>query len=188
MVKKIKDFCTVKTGYSFRGQPVTDKNGHFYLLQAKDINSFGEIDYHQCIKISTDNIKHISPLSQGEIVLTARGSFKAALFESDEPFVTSNAVFILDAESRVCSNSYLAVWLNSPSCKKQLEKVALLSATTPTLPRNALDELEVYLPEIREQEEIAAAYKLNNKELKIQQEIYNLRKIQLEQLMNGALI
>ena len=121
-------------------------------------------------------------------MLTARGSFKAALFESDEPFVTSNAVFILDADSRVCSNSYLAVWLNSPSCKKQLEKVALLSATTPTLPRNALDELEVYLPEIREQEEIAAAYKLNNKGLKIQQEIYNLRKIQLEKLMNGALI
>ena len=188
MKLQIKDFCTIKTGYSFRGQVAADENGTFYLLQAKDINAFGEIDYHQCIKISTDNIKHISPLSQGEIVLTAWGSFKAALFESDEPFVTSNAVFILDVDSRVCSNSYLAVWLNSQSCKRQLEKVALLSATTPTLPRNALDKLEVYLTERKVQEEIAALYKSNNKALKIHQEIYNLRKIQLEQLMNGALI
>lgn len=188
MVKKIKDFCTIKTGYSFRGQPAADENGTFYLLQSKDINAFGQIDYHQCIKISTDNIKHISPLSQGEIVLTARGSFKAALFESDKPFVTSNAIFILNVDRKVCSNDYLAIWLNSPACKKQLEKVTLLSATTPTLPRNALDELEVYLPEIKEQEEIAKLYRLNSKQFMLQQEIYNLRKMQLENLMNGALI
>ena len=56
MKLQIKDFCTIKTGYSFRGQVAADENGTFYLLQAKDINAFGEINYHQCIKISTDNI------------------------------------------------------------------------------------------------------------------------------------
>ena len=81
MKLQIKDFCTIKTGYSFRGQVAADENGTFYLLQAKDINAFGEINYHQCIKISTDNIKRITPLSQGEIVLTARGTFKAAVFD-----------------------------------------------------------------------------------------------------------
>ena len=188
MQLQIKNFCTIKTGYSFRGQVAADENGTFYLLQAKDINAFGEIDYHQCIKISTDNIKHITPLSQGEIVLTARGSFKAAVFDSSEQFVTSNAIFILHVDSKICNSDYLAIWLNSPACKKQLDKVTLLSSTTPVLPRKALDDLVVDLPSMEKQEEIAKLYKLNSKQFILQQEIYNLRKMQLENLMNGDLI
>lgn len=188
MKLQLKDFCSIKAGYSFRGQPVADENGAFYLLQAKDINSFGEICYHQCIKISTDNIKSITQLSQGEILLTARGSFKAAIFESNKPFVTSNAIFIIDVLKPACYKPYLAIWLNSPACKKQLEKVALLSATTPTLPRNALNELIIDLPSVKEQMEIAETYKLNNKQYALSQEIYNLRKMQLENMMNGATI
>lgn len=188
MKLQIKSFCSIKAGYSFRGQPVADETGPFYLLQAKDINAFGEIDYHQCIKISTDNIKSITPLSQGEILLTARGTFKAAIFESDKPFVTSNAVFIIDVMKPACYKPYLAIWLNSPACKKQLEKVTLLSATTPTLPRNALNELEIDLPSLDKQKEIVEAYRLNSKQYAISQSIYNLRKMQLENMMNGAII
>lgn len=189
MQLQIKDFCTtIKAGYSFRGQPVTDKNGHFYLLQAKNINAFGEIDYHQCIKISTDNIKRITPLSQGEIVLTARGTFKAAVFDSSEQFVTSNAIFILNVDSKVCNSNYLAIWLNSPACKKQLEKVTLLSATTPVLPITALGNLVVDLPSMNKQKEITKLYRLNSKQFILQQKIYNLRKMQLENLMKGDLI
>ena len=183
MKLQIKDFCTIKTGYSFRGQVAADENGTFYLLQAKDINAFGEINYHQCIKISTDNIKRITPLSQGEIVLTA-----AALFESSEQFGTSNAIFILNVDSKICNSDYLAIWLNSPACKKQLDKVTLLSATTPVLPRTALDDLVIDLPSMDKQEEITKLYRLNSKQFILQQEIYNLRKMQLENLMNGALI
>lgn len=188
MQLQIKDFCSIKTGYSFRGQPAVDENGTFNLLQAKDINAFGEIDYHQCIKISTDNIKNITQLSQGEILLTARGTFKAALFESDKPFVTSNAMFIIDVIKPVCYKPYLAIWLNSPACKRQLEKVTLLSATTPTLPRNALNELKINLPSLDNQKEITEIYKLNCKQYVLNQSIYNLRKIQLENLMNGEII
>lgn len=188
MKLQIKDFCTIKTGYSFRGQVAADENGTFYLLQAKDINAFGEIDYHQCIKISTDNIKRITPLSQGEIVLTARGSFKAAVFDSNEQFVTSNAIFILNVDSKKCNSDYLAIWLNSPACKKQLDKVTLLSATTPVLPRTALDNLVVDLPGLTEQNEIVKVYKLNNSYFALSKSIYNLRKMQLENLMNGDLI
>ncbi len=187
MQLQIEKFCTIKTGYSFRGQPTADKNGTFYLLQAKDIDTFGEIAYHQCIKISTNNIKHITPLSQGEIVLTARGSFKAALFDSNKQFVTSNAMFILSVDSKVCNNDYLAIWLNSPACKKQLDKVALLSSTTPTLPRMALNDLVVDLPHIEKQEELVKLYRLNNRQLILQQEIYNLRKMQLENMINGEI-
>lgn len=187
MRMQLKDFCTITTGYSFRGQVQANEKGKLYLLQAKDINMFGEIDYKQCIKISTDNIKHISLLEQGNIVLTARGSFKAALFESSEQFVTSNAVFILNVDRYVCYNNYLAIWFNSPACKKQLDKVTLLSATTPTLPRKALDDLVVDLPNMDKQKEIAKLYRLNSKQFILQQEIYNLRKIQLENLMNGEI-
>ncbi len=38
------------------------------------------------------------------------------------------------------------------------------------------------------QEEITKLYRLNSKQFILQQEIYNLRKMQLENLMNGALI
>ena len=185
MKLQIKSFCSIKAGYSFRGQPVADETGPFYLLQAKDINAFGEIDYHQCIKISTDNIKRITTLSQGEIVLTARGTFKAAVFESIEQFVTSNAIFILNVDSKICNSDYLAIWINSPACKKQLDKVTLLSATTPVLPRTALDDLVIDLPSMDKQEEITKLYRLNSKQFILQQEIYNLRKMQLENLMNG---
>ena len=188
MKLQIKDFCTIKTGYSFRGQVAADENGTFYLLQAKDINAFGEINYHQCIKISTDNIKRINQLIQGEILLTARGTFKAAVFESSEQFVTSNAIFILNVDSKICNSDYLAIWLNSPACKKQLDKVTLLSATTPVLPRTALDDLVIDLPSMDKQEEITKLNRLNSKQFILQQEIYNLRKMQLENLMNGALI
>lgn len=188
MKLQIKDFCSIEAGYSFRGQPAADENGDSYLLQAKDINAFGEIDYHQCIKISTSNIKNIKELSQGEILMTARGTFKAALFESDKPFVTSNAVFIIDVKESVCYRPYLAIWLNSPACKKQLEKIKLLSATTPTLPRNALNELEINLPSLDKQKEIAEIYRLNIKQYAISQSVYNLRKMQLENLMNGEII
>lgn len=182
---KLKDFCNIKTGHSFRGQVQAEENGDMYLLQPKDINIFGEIDYDKCIKTSAENIKHIHHLCQGDIVLTNKGSFKSAVFESEKPFITSNAVFVLQADKKLCNSSYLAIWLSSLQCKKQLEKVSLLSATTPVLPRNALNEIEIYLPSIKEQEEIAKAYRLNSKQLILQQEIYNLRKIQLENLMNG---
>ncbi len=42
MKLQIKDFCTIKTGYSFRGQVAADENGTFYLLQAKD-NPYSKI-------------------------------------------------------------------------------------------------------------------------------------------------
>lgn len=188
MKSKLNSICSIKTGYSFRGQPVASEDGNLYILQAKDINTFGEINYQKCVKISTVDIKHIPLLSQGEIVLTARGSFKAALFESDKPFLTSNALFVLEVNSRYCYNKYLALWLNSPACRKQLEKVALTSTTIATLPRNALDNIIIDLPSIDIQREIVKTYVLNNKYFKLQQEIYNLRKMQLENLMKGEMI
>ena len=118
-------------------------------------------------------------------MLTARGTFKAAVFESREQFVTSNAIFILNVDSKICNSDYLAIWLNSPACKKQLDKVTLLSATTPVLPRTALDDLVIDLPSMDKQEEIIKLYRLNSKQFILQQEIYNLRKMQLENLMNG---
>lgn len=187
--KSIADICDISLGYSFREKPVIDENGKFYLLQAKDINAYGEIDYSQCVKISTDNIKSINPLSQGEILFSNRGSFKAALFESEKPFVTSNSLFILKIKERarnICDKRYLAIWLNSSTCKRQIEKMSLFSTTVANLPKNALDKLKIDLPDIELQKIIAEAYIFNNKQMQLQEKIYNLRKIQLENIINGV--
>lgn len=185
--KCIADICDISLGYSFREKPVIDEKGKFYLLQAKDINAYGEIDYSQCVKISTDNIKSINPLSQGEILFSNRGSFKAALFESEKPFVTSNSLFILKIKaSNICDKRYLAIWLNSSTCKRQIEKMSLFSTTVANLPKNALDKLKIDLPDIELQKIIAEAYIFNNKQMLLQEKIYNLRKIQLENIINGV--
>ena len=184
---RIRDCCKINVGYSFRESPKKDENGDAFLLHPKNINLSGSIEYTQCIRISTVNIKkNLSFLNVGDIVLTNRGSFKSAVFNNDGIFIVSNALFIIRADAGICNSDYLSIWLNSPAGQKQLEMNALVSGTIAALQRNSINDIEIYLPDMKVQREISAAYHLNNRMLDITKEIYELRKTQLEYLMKGA--
>ncbi|HIF9110094.1 TPA: restriction endonuclease subunit S [Photobacterium damselae] len=155
-MKKLKDFTKIRLGMAFKSaiKDVGDK-GIVSLIQAKDILPEGlENSFSLPVVIPESNpSNHI--ISKGEILIRLRGPvFSSIVFDEDYDAVTTNQVAVISCDPSKVNPHYLNWYLNSKHGKRffhsknEGSNINKISST-------ALGEMEINLPNLKEQQKIA---------------------------------
>lgn len=146
----------------FRGKAVgkKDPTGNIGVINISNIGEY-EIDYSDLDYIQEEERKVVNYLlKSGDLLIPARGTaIRIAIFEEQSyPVIASSNVIVIRANDGRLSPTFLKVFLDSPLGRKML--LARQQGTTVmNISYKELNDIEIPLPTIEEQEEIANEYK-----------------------------
>lgn len=161
----------------FRGKAVgkKDPTGSIGVINISNIGEY-EIDYSDLDYIEEEDRKVANYLlKSGDLLIPARGTaIRIAIFEEQSyPVIASSNVIIIRVRDGRLLTTFLKIFLDSPLGRKILLS-RQQGTTVMNISYKELNDIEIPLPTIEEQEEIANEY---NYELEIYKDtIYNAEK------------
>jgi len=160
MTKLLSDIAEVCMGYTLRSSIEGFESGDLSVVRAKDITTKGEIDISQLPQVAIRGFKGSAFVKEGDVLLSCRGSFRAAACgKTEEGVVASSTVFIIRPKSSEILSEYLAVFLNSPQGQSRLGKLSSGGAMKSLIRRDVV-HLEVDIPSLDIQQKIVDAYRI----------------------------
>lgn len=148
----LNDIVDIRTGYTFRYGVEGLASGTVAVIQTKDLSRLHKLDQLPHIDFQGD--RHF--LQAGDVLLSARGSFTAAVPEiSHRQMVATSSMFVLRPHTPVINPQYLAAYLNSATGQAVLRQIAS-SAYIPTITKQQLGQIPIPLPPLATQGLIAA--------------------------------
>lgn len=184
MKKFLKSIASIQTG--FFGRPMEE--GDVVYLQVKHFDEDGILksDLHGDIPLEKIPSKHL--LQNGDILFASKGAKNfAAVFENHfPPSVASTSFFVFKLTTMDVLPNYLAWYLNHPSTLTSIKSFAR-GTSTPSISKEALENLEITIPSQDVQKVILAVTKLYKKEKSLRQKIEALREKQIQQQIINAI-
>jgi restriction endonuclease S subunit len=164
MKQRIKNISDVFTGYTFRTALKDDKNGTMAVIQARDVFSDNlYIDYPSLTKIDFQTTRSNSLVKKNDVLISARGNFKASVFtEDNKNIIASSSSYIIRLKDKKILAEYLAIYLNSIIGQKEISK-NLSGGTIKTILRKNLEEIEIKIFDLKKQKQIINLYQANKK-------------------------
>jgi len=165
-LQAIKKLAEIKSGHSFRTAIKDTVFGPILVVQSVNIESRSlVIDSNELKAISKDDCPagESSYLQPNDVIITARGSargsFKAAVFQScDKPVIASSSVYILRLKNtEKILPAYLALYLSSQAGNAELAKVMTGGAIRTVLKKDIADVL-VPIPDTATQKILIQLY------------------------------
>lgn len=147
--KSLDSLVQINTGFTFRKN--TKKSGSpILLLQSKNIGRDIIISDKSLDIVSLD-IKNLNAVAKyGDVIITARGSFRAAVVESKKTIIATSSVFILRLTTSDLNPKYLAILLNSPHAQKQMASLST-SGSISSLLKSQLAGISIPVPSLKKQ-------------------------------------
>lgn len=162
-IKYLKDIASVVMGYSFRLALDWQANGNIFVLQASDISDDIVINEQELGKIDSGSLD--ANIKQNDIVISSRGSFRAAVVTSKEKnILASSSVYMLRLNIDQVIGEYVAIYLNSHEGQRQLMAKSS-GAVINSILKKDLEDIEIVVPSLNIQKQIINLYK-NNQSLK----------------------
>jgi restriction endonuclease S subunit len=157
---KIKQCCEVKMGFSFRKMPLCSADGEVLLVQPKDVTAEGIFEPDFNCRIASPSENRLSP---GDVLLTSRGRFTAAVFPAslETPCIATSAFLIVTPKKPAeLLPDYLALFFNS-SEGQMLFKRLNATTTIPFISLNNLETIEIPVPTLEQQKALIALDQMN---------------------------
>ncbi len=176
---RFADIAEIHAGYPFRGAIPNNPTGNIRIIQFKDYNSNGKIDYEDLNRFSVSNIKDSYLLKKGDILVSSRGSFKSAVFDGDEDTVAVGILFVATLTSSSFLPEYVSAYLNSAQGQAQfmaLQNVGLTQAVT----RAEIERLEIPIIPLEIQKKMSKICFLYQEEQEIMAKLLNYQKSLIE--------
>jgi restriction endonuclease S subunit len=154
----LKDIAFVTTGYSFRNAIKNDPYGNIAVLQAKDIKDNIQINKSLLDTIQLPPSSKSSLIKSGDVVLSSRGNYRAAVIETSNDIVASSSVFVIHDINPCVDPFFLAIYFNSPEGQASLTKITS-GGSIKSLLKQHLEHVTIPLPSISKQRQIVTLYK-----------------------------
>lgn len=165
----LRELVSIKAGYPIRGKIERVDGSGIRAVRLKDVSFSDEVNrdgvnWDDCIE--TELTGRVEPqwLQQDDVLFAAHGSHNTATFIGDsfnnKPFkaVATPMFFVLRAINNLVLPEYLAWYINSYPSQRYFEKNAEGSRTK-SVRRQALEQLEIPVPELEKQLTIVALMK-----------------------------
>lgn len=181
---KLKNVCTISSGQTFRKKVEHNPNGDVAVIQMKDMNDdyTGVAKNLSCVALSEVAQKQI--LQPNDVLFLARGNNnKAFVFNTKQPTVAVSLFFILRPNTEFINPNYLAWYLNQPNTQNYLFS-SQEGATVASIKKHTLEDMEIQLPSLADQNNIANIYALHLREMQLMDNIRTKRN----ELINGILL
>ena len=180
----LKNIATIQTGVF--AKPA--HNGDIVYLQARHFDENGLLlsELHPDLMADDISEKHI--LKTGDVLFAAKGTKNfAVVFEDDNPpSVASTSFFVIRILNITVLPQYLAWYLNNPDTQQFLKNLAR-GTSIASISKAVLDDLEIFIPDLKTQELILKITQLRNTEKGLKKKIETLREKLIQQLIIKAI-
>lgn len=178
---KLKNLAEIKSGFPFRSKIENDESGNVRVIQLRDVDECGKIDYINVDKITFEKINKKSFLRKGDVLFKAKSNNKTAAYvEQDvDGLLATSHFFILKVRNSLILSEYLAWFLNQKIAQRQFEMLAS-GSSIPIINKNHLQELKVIVPDKELQEKIVTIHNLRLNEKKLVLEIEDRKEKLIE--------
>ena len=177
--KQLKNLATIHSGYSLRGPAIKTITPNVVWVQPSNIMSQ---DFNNLQHISVKLAKNITVLQSGDVLLTNRVNFKAALAPVNNiATLASIGIFIIRPNKNYLNSGFLTFWLNSLEGQRALQGLSNEFTTIKSIRKEDLENLNIPLPSLEEQEKLANLYSCYIKQKYLQTQRLNLQ----EKLLNA---
>lgn len=183
--KKLKDITEIHSGYLFKSKIEHIKDGDISLVQLRDVNDQGMIDWENTSRIHLEKNNPKSSLKEGDVLFKAKSRYHTSALVSNiggRALATAH-FFILRVPRKSLLPGYLAWYLNQKPAQTYFKKVARGTRVL-QVNKKLLGELEIIVPDKNTQQRIVKIDELFKKQKELENEIMNLR----EKWIKGSLI
>lgn len=152
----LKDYASIEAGYPFRGAIRPLANGDALVVQVKDVDIEGGVDWPNVIRTRLTGRRKPNWLQSGDILFLARGRrFFAVHLEEDPPerAVCSPHFFLIEVTAENLLPAFLAWQINQAPAQSYFARTAEGSHQR-SVRRSALDALPVAIPPLDDQRRI----------------------------------
>ena len=169
------ELAEVQMGYPFRSRLQHDPQGDVAVIQMKDIDDTNLLHAEEAIMVTLPKGKTHHLLRAGDRVFRSRGRSKGAaqVLEGIGPAVVSAPMLLI--RSHGVLPAYLCWYINAPATQAQLAALAE-GTSVRMISAEALKALDVPLPSLGAQQDIAQAAALAEQEQTLLARIANLRQ------------
>jgi len=186
MKVKIKKLATVQMGYSFRSRLEASRVGDVAVIQMKDLLDDNTVDCGGLMKIKMEGVKEHHLARTGDLVFRSRGHLTTAAVLLEDPGKAVVAAPLL--RIRVTKlDKVLPEYLNWYISQRDAQ-IFLTSRAKGTvqkmISKQAIEDLEVFLPTIEQQKNIIELASLSARE----QTILNTLAEKREQYISAVLM
>ncbi len=148
---RIRDFCDIRMGHTFRRRLTPVSDGAVMVIQPKNIFPEGFISFGQGEPVRTD-VSVSKPLQPNNILIVNRGRFSAAIFDlpKSETWIAASSILVLSLKAKSILPGYLACYFNS-SHGQQLFRRHCERSTVPFISTRNLANIDVPIPPLDRQ-------------------------------------
>ena len=185
MKMKIKKLATVQMGYSFRSRLEASEGGGVAVIQMKDLLDDNTVGCDGLVRINMEAMKDHHLAQRGDLVFRSRGSLTTAAVLLDDPGKAVVAAPLL--RIRVTKpDKVLPEYLNWYISQRDAQ-IFLTSRAKGTvqkmISKQAVEELEVALPNLKNQKQIVELAMLAAREESLLQKLADKRNQYLSEIL-----
>ena len=163
---QLSSLCALQMGYTTRSRLEPASEGGVLALQLRDISADGEIGFQTLSRVQLPDLSERYMVGSGDVVFRSRGerTTATAIDESmNEQAVAILPLIILRPDPSVITPQFLAWSINLPANQRRLDESAQ-GASIRMVPKSALDDLRIDVPDLASQRHIVAAANLARRE------------------------
>ncbi|MCK4618590.1 MAG: restriction endonuclease subunit S [Desulfobacterales bacterium] len=163
---KIKQLATVRMGYSFRSRLEASRGGKVAVIQMKDLLQDNTVGCKKLVKIEMEIVKEHHLAQKGDLVFRSRGQITTAAILLEDPgkaVVAAPLLRIRITKSDKILPEYLNWYIGQRDAQIFLASRAK-GTVQKMISKQAVEDVEVYLPTLEKQQHIVDLAKLSAQE------------------------
>ena len=176
----LNEIADIRAGHPFRGAIKEDEQGNAVVIQVKNVDDDGQIDWDNLISTQVAGRKEPEWLKKGDIIFISRGPrITAAAIETPvKQAVCSQHFFVINVKNEQVEPAFLAWQLNQSPAQLYFQKSAEGSAQV-SIRRSVLEEIPLTFPDLETQRKVIAVAKCALKEKQAHLQLIANRERQL---------
>lgn len=163
---RLSDLCSIQMGFTARSRLDSAHEGGRLAIQLRDIAPDGEIVLTKLARVDLPDVSDRYVVADGDVVFRSRGERTIAIALDDsmqESAIAILPLMILRPDTTRITPEYLAWSINLPASQRHLDK-ASQGGSLRMVPKSALEDLRLDVPDLATQRQITTAANLAKRE------------------------
>jgi len=168
MKSELKNIASVQMGYPFRFRIEAKGSGAVAVIQMKDLTDDNRVDCSGLTQVDMESPKAHHIVRPGDLFFRSRGLTSASAILADDPgvAVVSAPLLRIRVDEHVVLPEYLNWFISQASAQSYLASRAIGTAQK-MITKEALENLEVFIPSLERQGAITALAALADEEQRL---------------------
>lgn len=168
MKTELKNITSVQMGYSFRSRIEAKGSGAVAVIQMKDLTDENRVDCSGLTQVDMESPKAHHIVRPGDLFFRSRGLIATSAILTDDPgvAVVSAPLLRIRVDAQVVLPEYLNWFISQVSAQSYLSSRAI-GTSQKMITKEALENLEVFIPSLERQGVITALAALADEEQRL---------------------